>query len=278
MTKQRILIYGSQGWIGGMLVKRWKALHPSDEIIESTTRIHPGNESQLIEEIIEADRVICMIGRTSGTNKEGKVINTIDYLEDQLYENARDNIFAPVLLATLCNQFFRHFLYLGTGCIFSWDTSKDQYRRISEHEYPDFFGSAYSTIKGFTDTLMKNFRMVCNCRIRMPIVNFDHPRNFITKIVSYKNILDMPNSMTYLPEMLNIIIKMSKTQTFGTVNMTDPGYTSHKEILDIYTKMVDPNHTYNLVKQEGDLNLLSKTSNKFLYSPAVDLSLDPPPP
>jgi 3,5-epimerase/4-reductase len=263
----KILFYGSKGWIGGMFVQYFKEKYPNFTIIESSTRVQPGNEEKLKKEISEADRVICTIGRTSGVLSDGTKINTIDYLEKEgkLVENVQDNLYSPIMLAILCQQLNKHLLYLGTGCIFSWNTYIDQSIKIKENDYPNFFGSSYSTVKGFTDNLTRLFSdNVCNCRIRMPIVNYDHSRNFITKIVNYSKIKDMPNSMTYLPEMIPIMVEMSVTKSVGTFNMTNPGYITHSEILSDYKKFVNSNHTYELVQNEADLNLSSKRSNNIL--------------
>lgn len=261
-----VLVYGAKGWIGGMFVKEWKDKYPTDYVIKSDTRVEPMNELILLQEIMTADRVVCMLGRTSGQSSGGRWINTIDYLEQpgKLRENIQDNLYAPMLLAILCNQLGKHLLYLGTGCIFSWDTQKDTKSKIKEGDYPTFFGSSYSTVKGFADDLMKMFPNVCNCRIRMPIVNYSHPKNFITKIAGYRKINNMPNSMTYLPEILPIMVEMSKHKASGTYNMTNPGYITHSEVLDLYSTHVDQNHTYEVVMDESQLNLASKRSNNIL--------------
>ena len=45
---------------------------------------------------------------------------------------------------------------------------------------PNFFGSSYSVVKGFTDRLMKLYdENVLNLRIRMPITGEQNSRNFI---------------------------------------------------------------------------------------------------
>jgi len=86
-----ILVYGSKGWIGTMLINKWKELYPSYNFIGSETRVSPENINILKSEIVKADRVFCCIGRTSGGN-----IPNIDYLEDKVNENVKDNLFALV--------------------------------------------------------------------------------------------------------------------------------------------------------------------------------------
>lgn len=254
-----ILVYGSKGWIGSMLVKKWKELYPSYNFIESKTRISPENINILKSEITKADRVFCCIGRTSGGN-----IPNIDYLEDKINENVKDNLFAPLLLCKLSDSLGVHFSYIGTGCIFSENTREDCYK-YTEDDYPDYFGSAYSVVKGYTDTLMKLFSFnTLNLRIRMPVTDDWTPKNFIAKISKFENICSYPNSMTYLPDLIPIMIDMSMRKMTGTYNMVN-GSMSHKEILDLYTEIIDEKHTYNLI-DDNKLNTLlkAKRSNNIL--------------
>jgi 3,5-epimerase/4-reductase len=106
---------------------------------------------------------------------------------------------------------------------------------------------------------------VLNLRIRMPIVGYDHPRNFITKIASYARVVDIPNSMTVLPELLPLAVDMATRKLTGTVNLTNPGAISHNEILTLYRKHVDPSFEWtNFTEQEQDEILMSKRSNNLL--------------
>jgi 3,5-epimerase/4-reductase len=255
----KILFYGANGWIGNMIVNKWKELYPEHTIIISKTRVIPQNIYEIVEEIKNADRVFSTIGRTSGGG-----IPNIDYLEDHLNENVRDNLFAPIFLAQLCREKDKHFSYIGTGCIFSRNTRQNDYV-YDEADMPDYFGSAYSVVKGYTDTLMKTFyNNVLNFRIRMPITDDLNSKNFIVKISKFEKICNYPNSMTYLPNIIPIMIKMCVGEIVGTYNMVN-GSISHKEILDLYKEIIDSNHTYKLIEEE-ELNsiLKSKRSNNIL--------------
>lgn len=255
----KVLLYGSKGWIGTMIVNKWKEMYPEHTIIASTTRVIPENFQELHEEIKEVDRVFCTIGRTSGGG-----INNIDYLETHLNENVRDNLFAPMFLAQICQLLNKHFSYIGTGCIFSRNTHKNDYL-YEEGDTPDFFGSSYSIVKGYTDSLMKTFsNFALNLRIRMPITDDYHSKNFITKISKFENICNYPNSMSYLPDLIPIMIHMSVNEEVGTYNMVN-GHTSHKDILEKYKKIVDKTHTYKLIEEEELSGILkAKRSNNIL--------------
>ncbi len=261
----KILFYGHRGFIGSQVVEQWRRMYPDHVLELSETRVDVKNEEQLAYEISRANRVFCTIGRTSGTDKDGNYIPNIDYLENNLKENINDNLYAPMLLAILCKRYGVPLAYLGTGCIFSNNTRENDYI-YTEKDTPDFFGSGYSIVKGYTDNLMKLFpNTVINFRIRMPIVDNSHEKNFITKISKFKYIYDMPNSMTYLPDIIPIMIGLTINGIVGTHNMVNKNPISHKEILDMYREIVDPNHICEYI-EEKDLDglLKAKRSNNVL--------------
>lgn len=254
-----ILIYGN-GWIGHQITKILDDKHIGYTIGKSRC----DNVKELSNEIIliNPTHVLSTVGRTFGNG-----INTIDCLEDKdmLCTNIRDNLFAPVSLAQICKDQRIHFTYLGTGCIFNKDLETDSYQ-YTEEDDPDFFGSSYSVVKGFTDRMMRNmFPDVLNVRIRMPLTNdLTCKRNFLAKIISYPNICSIPNSMTYLPELLPIMIDMMILKNTGTINLVNPGLISHNEILEMYNTKIKKHTWTNITIDDQNAILKSKRSNNQL--------------
>ncbi|TKY64998.1 dTDP-4-dehydrorhamnose 3,5-epimerase/dTDP-4-dehydrorhamnose reductase [Spatholobus suberectus] len=60
-------------------------------------------------------------------------------------------------------------------------------------------------------------------QVRM-LISFDLSNlcNFITKITRYEKVVDIPNSMTILHELLPISINMVKRNLIGIWNFTNP--------------------------------------------------------
>jgi len=264
----KVLVYGSKGWIGGQFVEILK--QNNIEFIEGTSRTD--NEITLNDEI-EANNpthVVSFIGRTHG-KIDNKTYTTIDYLEQEgkLLDNVRDNLFSPLLLADICSKKNIHYTYLGTGCIFKFDEAHPYGKEESgftEDSLPNFFGSSYSVVKGFTDRMMSFYKdTVLNLRIRMPITGMKNPRNFITKIVNYEKVCSVPNSMTVLPELLPYVLDMMRNKLTGNINLTNPGLISHNEILQMYKEIVDNDFTWNNFTQEEQRKILAADrSNNFL--------------
>jgi 3,5-epimerase/4-reductase len=251
------ILFGGNGWIGKQFQKILRKNY-IDYMVPSIRMDDLEAVNVLLKEK-QPERVISFIGRTFGPG-----YSTIDYLEigrPQLVENVRDNLFGPVCLALLCDQLNIHFTYLGTGCIFTYT---DDQKIFTEEDEPNFFGSGYSIVKGFTDRYMHLLEnTVLNLRIRMPITDdLKSTRNFIYKITHYEKICSIPNSMTVLPELLPIVFDMIVNAKVGTYNLCNPGTISHNDILDMYIKYIDPTFTYqNFSLEEQALILKADRSN-----------------
>ena len=264
----RVLVYGSRGWIGGQFIK----LLQSRQIVyhEGQARVddHDGVKREINS--VFPTHVVSFIGRTHGTIGDKKY-TTIDYLEQEgkLVDNVRDNLYSPMILALLCKEKHIHLTYLGTGCIFKFDEEHpfgEEVNGFKEESTPNFFGSSYSIVKGYTDKLMHLFSNdVLNLRIRMPITGEENPRNFITKIANYEKICSVPNSMSVLDELLPCAIELMKKEHTGTLNFTNPGLISHNEVLTLYKEHVDSSFSWkNFSPEEQRKILAADRSNNYL--------------
>ena len=269
-----VLVYGSNGWIGSQFTEILK--QNAVDYVCGESRVDNTDDVTIELERVKPTHVVSFIGRTHG--KIGtKVYTTIDYLEqkDKLVENMRDNLYSPLLLAELCTKRNIHYTYLGTGCIFKFDEDHPfgkEESGFTEESLPNFFGSSYSVVKGFTDRLMHLYKdNVLNLRIRMPITGEENGRNFITKIAHYERVCSVPNSMTVLPELLPCVLDMMKRGITGTMNLTNPGLISHNEILEMYKEIVDPAFTWkNFSQEEQRAILAADRSNNYLETAQLE--------
>ena len=252
--EKKVLVWGGRGWIGGQFLPLLGAR--GFTVVEATSR---ANDRTAVEAEVAAQKpthIVSLIGRTHGPG-----YSTIDYLEQpgKLVENMTDNLYGPLVLASVAKATGCHMMYLGTGCIFTDDGSGHAF---TEADTPNFFGSAYSTVKGFTDQVMaKDYADSClNVRIRMPISSSPGPRNFITKIINYKKICSIPNSMTVLDDILPCIIECMERRIVGPLNATNPGTIEHNTILGWYKELQDSAHTWESIGQEELLSSCVKSA------------------
>jgi len=171
-----------------------------------------------------------------------------------------------MLLIFALQKKIHHTLY-ATGCIYEYnDEHPIGGKTYTEEDKPNFTGSFYSHTKGLTEELLKIYLdHLLILRVRMPISDDLSPRNFITKIVKYEKVVNIPNSMTVLHDLLPVSIIMSQRKLTGIFNFCNPGAISHNQILDHYKNIIDPTFTYcNFSIEEQNKILEAKRSNNEL--------------
>lgn len=219
-AKKTMLIYGSRGSVGRDFIQYMEHHHQNKNvwnIIQSDARLD-GNLKAIEDELVKLkpNVVFCTVGRT------GK------RCEEQVNENVRDNLYAPLRLAKLCHKHRLYMVYIGTGCIFQ----DDQMTTL-------FTGNAYSTVKGYTDRLMNELYgdVVLNVRIRMPFFYHyvDNERDYLNKLNRYDDVvMDVPNSFSVMRTLWPVLIGMMERQVKGTINLCNPGPMTNREILSIF--------------------------------------------
>lgn len=266
-----VAVFGADGWIGGMLAPELEAVGLS--VVRAPVRADDAaGVRAFLRERAPLHGVVCLVGRTHGPG-----CATIDFLEDdpgshdKLAVALRDNLYAPVTLALACRELGVHLTYVGTGCVFEYPCPHGD-AGFGPDDEPNFFGSTYSVVKGFTDRIMRQLADgVLQARIRMPITADRSPRNFVTKIVGYDRVCSVPNSMSVLPTLLPLLADMVRRRVVGTVNLVNPGTITHDRVLELYKLLVDPDKTWtNMTVAEQDAVLRARRSNNRLDTSALE--------
>jgi 3,5-epimerase/4-reductase len=104
-----------------------------------------------------------------------------------------------------------------------------------------------------------------NClilRLRMPVSDDLHSRNFVTKIAKYERVVDIPNSNTILHDLLPASILLAEHKETGIYNFTNPGAISHNEVLSLFKEYVRPDFTWkNFTLEEQSKVIKAGRSN-----------------
>lgn len=282
----KLLLFGAKGWLSSQFLE-FASSQPDFEIVAATTRPGVSSDQAVFQEIIShaPTHVLAILGRTHGWGH-----NTIDcFVSLEAREsNYRDNVTAPLTLASLCRKAFVHFTYIGTGCIFQYDAhhpvpdptcqetrycvsdtlDESDATGFTESDRGNFKGSDYVLAKTIVDNMMHTEfnQSALNCRIRMPISAKWHPRNLLFKLHEYEKIVDIPNSVTVFPQAFDFLFILMRNRTVGTVNLVHPGGLRHQQILDIlYTHRPFLRKTKTIV-QSNSQKTLQDRSNCILNS------------
>ena len=109
---------------------------------------------------------------------------------------------------------------------------------------------------------MKYYSNILILRLRMPVSDDLHPRNFVTKISKYERVVDIPNSNTILHDLLPASILLAEHNETGIYNFTNPGAISHNEVLTLFKQYVRPDFTWkNFTLEEQSKVIKAGRSN-----------------
>lgn len=254
----KFLIYGRTGWIGGLLGK----LCMDKGIAYAYGRGKLQDRKMLLNDIrtLQPTHVFNAAGLTGRPN--------VDWCETHKVETISTNVVGTLNLADVCNQEGIYMINFATGCIFEYDKDHPQGSGFGfkEDDKPNFTGSFYSKTKAMVEEMLREYDNVCTLRLRMPISSdLSNSRNFITKITRYNKVVNIPNSMSVLDELLPISIEMAKRKCKGLWNFTNPGVVSHNEILELYREYINPNFKWaNFDLEEQAKVILAPRSNNEL--------------
>jgi len=253
--QKTFLVFGGKtGWIGKMLVPILEKKGHKAIVAESRLE-----NREAVEAEIERWSPDCMINAAGKTG-----VPNVDWCEDNKQEALRSNVIGPLNLADIAYQRDIHMINIGTGCIYEYDEKHPLGSGIGfkEDEPTNFHGSFYSHSKCMLDDLLLSYPNVLNLRLRMPIASELHPRSFVTKITKYQKVVNIPNSMSVLDDLLPLIPEMAERKLVGCYNFVNPGVISHNEILDLYKKYINPQFIYrNFTVEEQNEVLKAKRSN-----------------
>jgi len=228
---KKILILG-KGFIGERLQKEFNC-PISSGVIKSFD-----DAAKIIQEYRPKVIINC-IGTTGKRN--------VDDCEVDKDAALTANSFVPLILAELALRNNIKLVHLSSGCIFKFDYKKD--RPIAEERSPDFFGLFYSRSKIYSDLALEALSAEFNiliARIRIPLLNEPHPRNILDKLIKYRKVITIRNSVTYLPDFIRALKHLIKIDERGVYNIVNKGGLSYPKLMDVYKKYV-PGFTYKII-------------------------------
>ena len=249
---------------------------------------------QGIEDCLEDEEpgvIVNCMGRTGRPN--------VDWCESHKEATYEGNVTLPLLLADWCKKHGVHLIQLGSGCVYfgkssnfhmvksdgsplpdigpattSW-TCSWPYKKIEDGwKETDFANpkSFYSKTKYACDLILGEMSHVTILRLRMPISELAVPRNFITKIRGYKQVIDIPNSVTFMSDLVRCVEWAAQNRPSGIFHVTNPQPLSAAKVMREYQKYF-PEHKFEYItEQQLDQMTVAKRSNCILNTDKLRLA------
>jgi dTDP-4-dehydrorhamnose reductase len=228
----RFYILGANGFLGSSCATYLR--EKGHDVL--TRRIDVNDFSALQSQFSKAkpDVVINLTG--------AKAYPTIDWCEDHKVETVQINVAGAINVMLAGLECGAYPIQITSGCIYSGGPEHE----FTEEDTPNFHGSFYSRMRVVLQDALAELP-VLQARIRMPVSQYSHPRNFINKIVSYPKIISIPNSVTLIEDLYPALERLARIRPVGILNLTNKGYIAHGDILEKYKQIVNPKHVYELI-------------------------------
>jgi len=225
------LIFGA-GWIGNQFLKHIK---------KSILSLIDITDSNLVEKELERVNPSCIINCAGKTGKPN-----IDSCEKNPEGTLRANLAGAVLLASAAKKRDIQFVQMSSGCLYE---GNNEGKGFTEESPPNFLGSVYSRSKALAESALRDLGAL-QLRIRMPISETPGPRNLITKLVGYRKVIHMANSVTVLEDFFPVAFKLIEQGNPGVFNIVNEGMEYHDELLKLYQNLVDPQFQFEVIPLE----------------------------
>lgn len=248
------IIVGKTGWIGQHLADLISGLG----MVSKFADFRLEDREAILRELDEVKPTYGVLNCAGVTGRPN-----VDWCEEHKLETIRANVIGVLNLVDVCSLRGMHVTNFATGCIYQYDEEHPiGGKTFTEECPPNFSGSYYSETKAMVEKLIKQYDNVLQLRLRMPVSDDLHHRNFVTKITKYEFVVNVPNCMTVLTELLPVSIDMTMRKVTGVFNFTNPGAISHNEVLALYKEHVDPSFTWkNFSLEEQEKVLKAGRSN-----------------
>lgn len=252
-SNQSFLVWGGKGWIAQHLHSMLES--QGKKVTSTTVRMEDRQAAAAELDRVKPTHVLNCAGCTGRPN--------VDWCEDNKEATIRSNVIGTLNLADLCAERGIHITVFATGCIYAYDEAHPiGGPGFLETDPANFGGSFYSYTKSRVEEMIKFYPGTLVLRLRMPVSDDLHPRNFVTKITKYEKVVDVPNSNTILYDLLPASLLLAENNETGVYNFTNPGAISHNEVLALFKEHVRPDFTWkNFTLEEQSKVIKAGRSN-----------------
>jgi dTDP-4-dehydrorhamnose reductase len=174
----------------------------------------------------------------------------VDACELNKADTVEGNVILPAFFSQLCANKGYLYTHISSGCIYT-----GYKKEFSEEHAPNFDfqnGSFYSGTKALAEKIVRqNNQNSYIFRLRIPFDEFESPRNYLTKLLTYDTLLDARNSLSHRADFAKYTIDLIEQKVpFGIYNVTNKGSVTTKEVVELIKYHLRDNLKFNMPDKE----------------------------
>ena len=252
---KKILLLGASGYIGGKF-KAYLAKHNFQTLIPSRSHINYCDFGSLRQYIRENRGIDFLINAAGFTGKPN-----VDQCEVRREETLQGNLLLPQMISHLAEVENIRWLQISSGCIYEGDNSG---KGFTEEDEPNFsFNnnncSFYSGVKALAEIYLREDPRCYVARLRIPFDENDGPRNYISKLMTYRKIYDNVNSISHIGDFTRTCINLYENNCpTGIYNITNEGVVSTRQVVLMIQEILKPNREFDYFANDKEFYLDSK--------------------
>lgn len=151
-------------------------------------------------------------------------VPNVDECESRKIQTLLGNVVFPANLAYECSKLHTPFGHVSSGCVYNGHPAKG----FTELDPPNFCFTSqpcsfYSGTKALAEGILAKHRCYI-WRLRMPFDHIPHPKNYITKLLTYDTLLDRANSFSHRGQCVAACMDLWQNESpYGIYNVVNPG-------------------------------------------------------
>jgi dTDP-4-dehydrorhamnose reductase len=206
----------------------------------------------------------------------------VDACETARAETFLGNAVFPQMVARVCLMTNTPWGHVSSGCIYSgakvlekgrphierdltqphlhqlFATHPENFYGFTELDEPNFsFHSTpcnfYSGTKALAEESLRALGQCYLWRLRIPFDEFDHPRNYLSKIQNYAKVYDNINSLSHRGDFVRACLDLWEQRApLGTYNITNQGAVTARYVVDQIKGTLKPDRRFHFWKDDTD--------------------------
>ncbi len=244
-----VVLLGASGYVGRAIFDQLRArgiacVAPAHADLDLTSHeaVHAWVAHRRIDYVINA------VGFTGRPNVDGT--------ERERWRCLQANTIIPGVLADVLGRRGIRWGHVSSGCIFHGARADGS--GFTEEDEPAFAigdprAGWYARTKWMAEVLLREHENVLIWRMRIPFDEFDHERNYLSKVLAYDRLLEVRNSITQRQEFAAAVVdSMERHLPGGLYHVTNPGSILTSEVAEAMRRHGLTDKAFTFFRDEPD--------------------------